>query len=370
MTPPRTSIPVDAPHASETGSDPASRMLVAAAEVFTKDGRPSERTVQQFREAFYSVIERCDTASRTKASNLLSRATHCPRAVALFLAMDAPVVAMPMLRHSTVLGALDLAQIASHRGPIHQRLIAGRADLPDAVVRTLAATGDRDVAAALLANRTITLDRDLRDVLGGEPETRSAEAVATPAATATVRMRDGARDRLDEALARSRRTPVTKPTPEHEVLDDRTFAERLERAAYLRDRRAMTAALQGRWNVTRASCDLVLQDHTGDALNVAMKAAGIDADQAHRIVLLAVTAVGLSVRGAQRAMDVYARLKQESCLKAVAAWPKDEALEAAANGSAGARLAPTAQDADGVRRADGRRITVRRDGAGMLRRVG
>ena len=85
-------------------------------------------------------------AEHVKSSPML------PRDIALRLAADIEVVALPILQTSPVLTDADLVAIIAAGSPAKSRTIAGRAVLSEMVSGALVDTGDRSVVEILLAN--------------------------------------------------------------------------------------------------------------------------------------------------------------------------------------------------------------------------
>ena len=348
--------------------DATADLLLAATRRLCEADRPSREDLELYREAFYAAVHRLDTATRQSVATLLSRTPYCPRPIALFLAMDVPAVSHSMLKHSPVLGERDLEQIVARTTPIHVRLVAARPHICDALVERIAAFDDPDIRSALLANPTLVLDETMRDRLSpaqAGPLRRTVTASAPRIAEPDLRdEEERGRETLKAALARTRpdrnRTPRSRDDQDGMLSGDADdFRATFEAAAMKRDRKAMVEAMRARFGLTHGTAIQALDDRTGDALQVMMKAEGFDAAQAHRIVMLAIPAVGLSPAASERARTIWERLQPETCRKAFAAWPRDERP---ARGSAPHE--PIHAEADGVRRetrrANGQRVTVNR----------
>ena len=338
-----------------------SDMLLAAARTFTDVERPDRTTCDQFREAFYLLIGQADAQTRQKVATLLARSPFCPRPIALYLAMDTPTIAMPILRHSSVLGLLDMAQVISKRGAVHARLLAARSDLPASIVTQMRALDDADVTAALAANRAVqAVARErtakMRPTERATERTapRTAEATASPVKRTAPADARALEKRLMDALGAQRR-----PQGPARPMGADEFRTALETAALSRDRAAMAKAMRARLSLAHGTAMQVLDDHSGNALLVLMKAEDFPADMAHRIVLMALPTVGLSPQAADRVLRTWERLETESCKAALAQWPRAEAT----------RTASQTDDAPGVRREPARATSARAEGA-EFRRTG
>ena len=325
-------------HANPSARDAAPRdatadLLLAATRRLADADQPTREEADLYREAFYSSIHRLDTATRQTVATLLSRTPFCPRPIALFLAMDVPAVAHSMLRHSAVLGERDLLQILSKTTPIHVRLLAARAHLSDELIERIAAHDDADIHAALLANSTLSLDDAMRARLTpAEPGRlrRTVRTVARAKPIAAPKATPVGTARLTQALANTRpgrtsqQVEAQQQAKAPQQTDRTTFREAFEAAAMKRDRRTMVALMRREFGLTHATAIQSLDDRTGDALQVMMKAEGFDGAQANRIVMLAIPAVGLSQAATARCREIWERLKVETCREAFGSWPRDE----------------------------------------------
>ena len=341
-----------------------SDMLLAATRTFVEAERPDRTTCDQFREAFYLLIGQADAQTRQKVATLVSRAAFCPRPIALYLAMEAPTIAMPILRHSPVLGLLDMAQVISKRGAVHARLLAARPALPASIVTQMRALDDADVTAALAANRGVQAaarERQARIAKVAEakapPAKAKIEASSKAPADAPADARELERRLMDALGAQRAARPGVKPAPKR--LDAAAFRTALETAALSRDRAAMARAMRARLGLAHGTAMQVLDDHSGNALMVLMKAEGFAADVAHRVVLMALPTVGLSPQAADRVLRTWQRLEEASCRAALAQWPRADAT----------RTISQTDGAEGVRREAARTTSVR-DEATDLRRAG
>ena len=337
----------------DLGRDAAPRhavadLLLAATRRFCEQERPSREEADLYREAFYSSVQRLDTATRQTVATLLSHTPYCPRPIALFLAMDVPAVAHSMLRRSAVLAERDLEQIIARATPIHVRLLATRPHLSDALIERIAAFDDADIHTALLANTTLALDDTLRERLSPRQAGPLRRTVTSSPGTASPHTTGTVEARLREALANT--APRTAARKRRASMDAERFRTVFEAAAMKRDRKAMVEAMQARFGLKHGTAVQALDDRTGDALQVMMKADGFDAAAANRCVMLAIPAVGLSPAATERALQVWGRLKVETCRSALAQWPREE-------GDPSARHEPLHQDAEGVRRVEGRIAT-------------
>ena len=92
-------------------------------------------------------------AVRRALADGVRRAVHLPRDVAVRLANDIEVVALPILSGSPVLADEDLLAILRHASPARQQAIAARPEISEPVSGAIAATAGETAVAALMRNR-------------------------------------------------------------------------------------------------------------------------------------------------------------------------------------------------------------------------
>lgn len=103
-----------------------SGILFDAVRDFSGLKRPSAEDINKLKALFYEFIETMEPPQRRLVTAMLARCVYTPRAIALYLAMDDPQVAAPMLLFSPVLNELDLASISRKLGTGHAAIIRKR----------------------------------------------------------------------------------------------------------------------------------------------------------------------------------------------------------------------------------------------------
>lgn len=103
---------------------------------------------------------------------------NVPLRLVLQLANDDIEIAAPVLRHSPVLGDLDLVYIVKSKGPKYWQEIAGRHNLTPYMMNLLAETRDIGTALALAENTVVTLTANALSILTDLAQ--NSEALAEP----------------------------------------------------------------------------------------------------------------------------------------------------------------------------------------------
>ncbi len=114
----------------------------------------SELHVDLFDDVFGLLIENVESNARAELSVHLAPLTNAPVRVLRTLARDDDIaIAGPVLQLSPRLREPDLVDIANTKGQAHQRAIASRPVLSEAVVNVLVGRGDPDVVQRVADNR-------------------------------------------------------------------------------------------------------------------------------------------------------------------------------------------------------------------------
>lgn len=366
-----TSIPPKNPLATLHKS--RNDLLILATNRYCDSDAHDRLSMEQFKEAFYLLIEETDFPTRQIVARNLAHCPATPRPVVLYFALETIEIARAMLANSSVIGQLDMLRVIEMKGVSHARIVAGRPDIGPSVVKRLRELGDEEVNRVLDNNRALVhntappaADELFRQILARHGETANSlhetrDEKAVSAAPGSSELSTQSFERTQTAQAPSVETPETfgeqstaaeekMPTSAEQSLltaaarggrlgDIRTeikplpathfdFGDAFEKLARTRSHQAMAALMQKRFGVSFDTAYQVLEDKSGDTLAVLLRAAEVEAAQANRIQLLTHPAIGLSVHNAMRAVRFYEKLKTESCLTAVDQWPKDQSSSA------------------------------------------
>ena len=117
----------------------------------------SARESELIADVLIALLRQAEKDLRHAMAERLSVIDTVPLRVILQIVNDEIDIAAPVLRHSPVLGDIDLAYIIKSKTPEYWRAIAARHSLSNYVVDMLADTQDYDTAITLVENEGITL---------------------------------------------------------------------------------------------------------------------------------------------------------------------------------------------------------------------
>ena len=286
-------------------------------------------TLDQYREAFYSLVPTVSETFLGRLAGQLADNPFAPRQCVHYLCNEGSSIASPLLRQSPVLTQLDLVRIVEHSGVGHAREISTRSDLGPSLIKRLRRFNDGMINHNLDTNPAVAISRDAKTLFASilNEDTSTSEIKVT----APVKPEISPSDQLLAAAARGNRLPQrpslaiepSKPLRPKTVSNEQ-FWNGMERAALSRTRQAMCTLMTKRFNISLDAAQQVLEDKTGDALAVVLKAANTAAPLANRISLLTFPALGLSVHNTKRAIKYYSGLEAHTCRETIDLWPKAE----------------------------------------------
>ncbi len=349
----------------ESGQPSRDELLLLATNRFCFGDTPDRLSVDQYKEAFYLLVEDVIFPTKQVIARSLAHSPFAPRQIVIYCALEHIDIAAPVLQHSKVLGNLDLLRILELKGAEHAQSIAKRTDLSASVMSRLQRFDDIAInellsqnAASLTAESerssdalfSRALSKDVAPAVAmeteslAEPESieeimpamtadaaRGAIPIAAEADEAVeieARSSHAARQALLSAASRGARldesVEVVETTDNSRRFQAHEFGDILERAAAKGSRQGVGILLAQQLTLELETAYQVLEDGSGDTLAVALKSCDIASAQANRIMMLTFPELGLSVHNALRGVRLYDRLTVESCQKAVESWPKAE----------------------------------------------
>jgi uncharacterized protein (DUF2336 family) len=309
----------DLARANERKRDAA--LLRATTELFMLDVIHDRDELRRFEELATHLLPKVTAAERAPLAERLAACADAPVAVVRLLARDAIAVAAPILRHSPVLGPIDLLGVIASTGVEHHRLIARRTELPIEVVHALRLTGDAEIIARL--GEAVPLST----------HERSVEKALTPAQPNGVYQSN----RLDPwrflALDRSARLrliadiaahPPALPHASNPTRLDRAFRSILGAAqivGYARGGQlgAIIAALSESLGLPASLATAAINDQSGELLAVMLKALRLDDTQARQIFLLA-SPSGRDVKGFFPLSDLFSGMEPSVAETLIEGW--------------------------------------------------
>jgi uncharacterized protein (DUF2336 family) len=181
------------------------------AEVASKLGRDIDRPdltdveVRAAQDIIRIIAKDVEVAVRAALSNSLRRAKRLPHDVAVYLASDIEVVALPVLADSLVLTDDDLIDIVRRGSGIKQAAIAGRSRVSEPVSAALATRADEAAVTVLMRNANAevseeSLTRAIDRFADSEPVKDSIVHRDSLPVTVTERLCVMVSDRLREYL--------------------------------------------------------------------------------------------------------------------------------------------------------------------------
>ena len=111
-------------------------------------------------EIFRLLVNDAEVLVRQTLAETLKSIPDLPHDIAKTLANDIADVATPMLSYSEALTDADLFEIVGSKSEFHQRAVASRATVSEAVSEKLADTGNEDVVATLMGNEGAEISED------------------------------------------------------------------------------------------------------------------------------------------------------------------------------------------------------------------
>ncbi|MEJ0012328.1 MAG: DUF2336 domain-containing protein [Bauldia sp.] len=304
-----------------------SALLRATTELFVLDVIHDRDEIRRFEEIASHFLPKVPVADRVFVAECLAACGDAPSAIIRMLARDVIEVAAPVIKHSSVLGPIDLLAVIAAAGPEHHRLIARRSYLSPEVTRALRLTGDATVAAKLDSTSTVAASRET-------PVERAIDTSAAALPPAGIVYRS---NRLDPwrflALDRPARLkliadiasrPPTMPYTANSTKIDRAFRSILSAAqivGYARSGQVgpIVAAIADGLGLPAPLVTAALNDHSGDLFAVMLKALRLDDVQAQQVLLL-VAPSGRDVLSFFPLSDLYAGMEPEVAETLVAAW--------------------------------------------------
>lgn len=306
-------------------------LLRATTDLFVQTARHDQDEIRRFEELALHFLTKVGPSDRAYVADALAPREDAPHAVILQLARDLIEVAAPVLRRSPVLRQIDLIVIIAATGPLHHRLIAGRANLPKDVVSALRRVGDAATLQALetgpqepLPQPSGRVELVPRRRLDPTPVTLPVEPRAAPASPPVsddfLRLDSMDRLRLIAAAAeRQRRRPSLAARLDQEVR--RTFhAARIVNAARKGERDKLVTAFAEGLGLDEDFVTRVIEDTSGEGLVLICKAAGLNDAEAGQVLLLANPVIGRSVNTFLRLADLHAGMDVGTAMDVIDEW--------------------------------------------------
>jgi hypothetical protein len=237
-----------------------------------------------YTELALRLIDAADVPTRAALAARLATYPAAPRPLVLGLARDRAEIASPLLKHSVVLSANDLAEIAAELGGTHAELVAARPlEQPHPPAEQ---TSERDPS-------------------------REAVELCELFYAAGASERRWILLNLDYA-------PITPSEPP--VAIQRADIWRIETAALQHNTDAVLREVGRALGLSRAQVTRILCDEGGEPLVVVARAMNVPADVLQRMLLFINAGVGHSVDRVYELCDLFAQLNLASARRMLAIW--------------------------------------------------
>lgn len=320
----------DSARANEQKRDSA--LLRATTELFVLDVIHDRDEIRRFEEITTHFLPKVAVADRIFVAERLAVCGDAPPSIIRMLARDVIDVAAPVIKHSSVLGPIDLLAVIAATGAEHHRLIARRSYLSPEVTRALRLTGDATLIAKL--DGTSTIPAAVASAPAETPVPPAVETASTTLPAAGIVYRSNRLDpwrflSLDrparlKLIADIASRPPTMPYTANSTKLDRAFRSILSAAqivGYARSGQVgpIIAAIVDGLGLPAPLVTAALNDKTGDLFAVMLKALRLDDVQAQQVLLL-VAPSGRDVKSFFPLSDLYAGMEPEVAETLVAAW--------------------------------------------------
>jgi hypothetical protein len=319
-------------------------LLRATTDLFVQELAHDRDEIRRYEELATHFLPRVSPEDRAFVAEQLAARADAPQSVIRMLAKDRVDIARHVVGQSPVLGPLDFLTVIAATGPDHHRLIARRADLAPEVEHALRLVGDEETLAILGARNTVPGSAsEMATGLPVEEPKRAPEPAQRDAFQQRSEMLSAKAERLDvwqflglDRTARLRlmaalatRSPVRRYAGPASRLDRafRTILSAAQIVGFARSgqREAVVDAISGGLGLDKKVVIACLDDATGEAAAVLLKALGLDNVQAQQVLLLATPTIGFDVTAFFRVTDVYAGMEKWIAEILVDAWREHDA---------------------------------------------
>lgn len=280
--------------------DTRATALNALADLILQTARSGSRPVpKHFNELMLALLPRVGPHVREGIARRLAGCRLLTADVARLLGADTAEIAGPILRMSPVLDRQDLLAFARAEDAEKARAIAGRTDLTADVVKALIDRQDPVIGASLALSNSPAVDEAAAERIAAIP---NLPRVAARRLIELAKLSDGAlaqlfwlvdgdarRQIVERIASRCGETDGTAATPGNTQLGNALFA-----LAAAGDRGEMAARLADTLSMSRFLAARIVGDAQGEALVVALRAAGVAPERIAGIALLTVSEAGRS----------------------------------------------------------------------------
>ncbi len=300
-------------------------LLRATTELFVQDLAHNSDEIRRYEELAIHFLPKVSTRDRAMVAERLAVCADAPPAVVHALARDVIDVAAPVIRRSAALDSFDLLSVIAATGEEHHRLIARRPDLSDEVKQALRLTGDADVIGYLDDGPSMRA--------ATPPEPAAAPATSRPGSPSPARQRqrfdiwqflDLDRPTRLKVIADIAMSPPMRRLSSQDGKIDRAFQSILgaaQIAGFARQGQnaELIAIIADNLELKPDAVAACLNDRSGEALAVLLKALRLDEIQAQQVFLLA-SPVGRDIQAFFPLTDLFAGMEHSTAETLCEAW--------------------------------------------------
>jgi hypothetical protein len=311
----------DLARASERKRDAA--LLRATTELFVLDLEHDSDEIRRYEQLALHFLPKVAPEDRAFVAERLAICADAPHAVIAMLARDVIEVASPVIRHSPVLGPIDLLSVIATTDVEHHRMIAQRTLLAPEVGRALRLTGDAGVLAHLKDGGFIREMAEDRPNSRGNPVSTGHSLRSTDHSDPWRFLGLDRRGRLNVIADIASRLASADPaeTRTHPDIAFRSILSAARIVGFARSGQlpAIISAISEGLDLTADIVSAAVDDAGGELLGILLKALRLDDVQARQVFLLA-SPSGRDVHGFFPLSDLYAGMEPTVAATLVAAW--------------------------------------------------
>lgn len=296
---PKTLVPAFEP----TKRDRSSALLVSAVELYVLAPHHDDEEIRRFGELASQLYGSAHPADRGRIAGILADRADAPRQLALAIIRDEPEIAESLLLASPLLEPADLLEIASRASDAHRAILARRQNLPTETAVALARSEVPAVLEQLARNPTLPTDDELYGLITTGARTAPEvarvvvhnDAFAVDLASTFLDLDSAGRMRVTAAAeAKAVLSAVAPGARAVPPADDTELALDLFDYAVEGDAALYVARLARVMQLETEFVERLVNDPTGEAHVVLLKAAGVPDTHVSRILLHSNADIGKS----------------------------------------------------------------------------
>lgn len=301
-------------------------LVRAATELYVLDRDHDRDQNRRFEELLVHLLPDAAEPERRFVAERLANSRDVPTTIVMMLARDTVDVARPMLERSRALGTPELLEVIAATGPDHHRILAERAGLPEEVRLALAASMEQNPteATGFLTDRPT--EEPEAAILRLAQQASIASNASRQSASEVISLEDflkAERPVRIRAIADLGDAPAMpgedQLRPAAEGLDKVLTAAQVIGLARGWKVDELTTALAEGLSLPRDAVAASIEDQTGEALAVLLRALRLDDATAQQVFLL-MSPVGRDVERFFRLAELYSGLATHVADTLVARW--------------------------------------------------